>query len=124
MWLIPADIGSLYQGGWDGLLLWSCPVDPEFTLGWFVHFGRNAIFPYPSLKWPDAYWALVDKVQTSPTVDSMRSATKDMMTFVSNGAYIIPLINSLNMNVTTKKVHDQLNKEHFMTWHNYLDWIE
>jgi peptide/nickel transport system substrate-binding protein len=117
-------IGSLYQGGWDGLLLWSCPVDPEFTLGWFVHFGRNAIFPYPSLKWPDAYWALVDKVQTSPTVDSMRSATKDMMTFVSNGAYIIPLINSLNMNVTTKKVHDQLNKEHFMTWHNYLDWIE
>jgi peptide/nickel transport system substrate-binding protein len=117
-------IGSLYQGGWEGLLLWSCPIDPEFALGWFVHFGRQAIFPYPSLKWPDAYWALVDKVQSAPSVDAMRSATKDMMTFVSEGAYIIPLINSLNMNITKKTVHTQMNKEHFMTWHNYLDWME
>ena len=117
-------IGSLYQGGWEGLLLWSCPIDPEFALGWFVHFGRQAIFPYPSLKWPDAYWTLVDKVQSAPTVDEMRADTKDMMTFVSEGAYIIPLINSLNMNVTKKTVHTQMNKEHFMTWHNYLDWME
>jgi len=117
-------IGSLYSGGWQGLLLWSCPVDPEFALGWFVHFGRQAIFPYPSLKWPDDYWTLVDKVQAAPTTDEMRADTKTMMRFVSDGAYIIPLIDSLNMNVTTKKVHTQMNKEHFMTWHNYLDWIE
>jgi peptide/nickel transport system substrate-binding protein len=117
-------IGSLYSGGWEGLLLWSCPVDPEFTLGWFVHFGPQAIFPYPSLKWPDQYWTLVEKVRSAPSVDVMRSSTKDMMTFVSEGAYIIPLINSLNMNITKKTVHTQMNKEHFMTWHNYLDWME
>jgi len=28
------------------------------------------------------------------------------------------------MNVTKKTVHTQMNKEHFMTWHNYLDWME
>jgi peptide/nickel transport system substrate-binding protein len=117
-------IGSLYQGGWEGLLLWSCPIDPEFTLGWFVHFGPRPIFPYPSLAWPDQYRALMEKVTSAPTVEAMRSATKDMMTFVSTGAYIIPIIDSLNMNVSTKKVHTQMNQEHFMTWHNYMDWME
>lgn len=117
-------IGSLYQGGWDGLLLWSCPVDPEFAIGWFVHFGPQRIFPYPSLEWPDEYWQLVEKVRLAPSVEEMRAATKEMMTFVSNGAYIIPLMTTINMNVTTKKVHTQMNKEHFMTYHNYLDWIE
>jgi peptide/nickel transport system substrate-binding protein len=117
-------IGSLYQGGWEGLLLWSCPVDPEFAIGWFVHFGPQAIFPYPSLKWPDAYWALVEKVRLAPSIDEFRAATKNMMTFVSEGAYIIPLMDTINMNVTTTKVHTQMNKEHFMTYHNYLDWLD
>jgi peptide/nickel transport system substrate-binding protein len=117
-------IGALYSGGWDGLLLWSCPVDPEFALGWFVHFGPQAIFPYPSLKWPDAYWALVEKVRLASSVDSMRAATKDMMTFVSEGAYIIPLIDTLNLTLVKATVHTQMGKEHFMTWHNYMDWIE
>jgi len=117
-------IGSLYAGGWEGLLLWSCPVDPEFAIGWFVHFGPQAIFPYPSLKWPDAYWALVEKVRLAPSVAEMRTATKNMSTFVSEGAYIIPLMDTINMNVTTTKVHTQMNKEHFMTYHNYLDWLD
>jgi peptide/nickel transport system substrate-binding protein len=116
-------IGALYAGGWDGLLLWSCPIDPEFAIGWFVHFGPQAIFPYPSLAWPDAYRALVEKVRLAPSLDSMRAATKDMMTFVSEGAYIIPLIDALNLNVTKAGVHSQMGKEHFMTWHNYMDWI-
>jgi len=117
-------IGALYQGGWEGLLLWSCPIDPEFAIGWFVHFGPQAIFPYPSLVWPDAYRALVEKVRLASSLDAMRSATKDMMTFVSEGAYIIPLIDSLNLTITKATVHTQMGKEHFMTWHNYLDWIE
>jgi peptide/nickel transport system substrate-binding protein len=117
-------IGSLYTGGWKGLLLWSCPVDPEFTLGWFVHFGPRAIFPYPSLAWPQEYVAARDKVASAPTVQEMRADTKAMMRIVSDGAYIIPLTDTLNMNVTTKKVHTQMNQEHFMTWHNYMDWME
>jgi len=117
-------IGSLYAGGWDGLLLWSCPIDPEFALGWFVHFGPQAIFPYPSLKWPDQYWTLVSAVRDAPTVEQMRANTKTLMRFVSDGAYIVPLITSINMNVATKKVHTQMNSEHFMTWHNYMDWKE
>jgi len=117
-------IGALYAGGWEGLLLWSCPIDPEFALGWFVHFGPQAIFPYPSLAWPDEYRALVEKVRLAPSVEDMRAATKTMMRFVSDGAYIIPLINSLNLTLTTKKVHTQLGQEHFMTNHNYMDWME
>jgi ABC-type transport system substrate-binding protein len=117
-------IGSLYAGGWEGLLLWSCPVDPEFAIGWFVHFGPQAIFPYPSLAWPDEYWTLVEAVRLAPSVNAMRAATKEMMAFVNEGAYIIPLTDTLNMNVTTTKVHTQMNQEHFMTWHNYMDWIE
>ena len=54
----------------------------------------------------------------------MRAATQNLMTFVSEGAYIIPLMTEDNMNVCTSKVHTQMDKEHFMTWHNYLDWIE
>lgn len=117
-------INSLYQTGWPGLLLFSCPVDPEFAIGWFVHFGPQPIFPYPSLVWPDQYKTLLQDVANAPTVDQMRAATQNLMTFVSEGAYIIPLMTEDNMNVCTSKVHTQMDKEHFMTWHNYLDWIE
>jgi peptide/nickel transport system substrate-binding protein len=116
-------IGSLYAGGWEGLLLWSCPIDPEFALGWFVHFGPQAIFPYPSLKWPDEYWTLITAVRDAPTLEAMRANTKTLMRFVSDGAYIIPLITSINMNVSSAKVHTQMGSEHFMTWHNYMDWM-
>jgi hypothetical protein len=113
------------MGGWNGeLLLWMVPVDPEFAIGWFVHFGPQPIFPYPSLTWPDEYRALVEKVRLAPTLEEMRSATKDMMTFVSEGAYLIPLIDALNLTITMPNVHTQMGEEHFMTWHNYVDWLD
>jgi len=118
-------IGAIYQGGWAGeLLLFAVPIDPEFALGWFVHFGPQPIFPYPSLKWPDEYRAAVEKVRLASTVDAMRAATKDMMTLVSEGAYLIPLMDSLNLTITKDYVHTQMGHEHFMTWHNYLDWLD
>jgi ABC-type transport system substrate-binding protein len=118
-------IGSIYKGGWNGgLLLWMVPIDPEFAIGWFVHFGPQPIFPYPSLKWPDEYRALVEKVRLASTVDAMHAATKDMMTLVSEGAYLIPLIDSLNLQITKDYVHTQMGHEHFMTWHNYMDWLD
>lgn len=118
-------IGAIYKGGWaNELLLFSVPIDPEFALGWFVHFGPQPIFPYPSLQWPDSYKAALEKVRTAPTVDAMRSATKDLMTIVSEGAYIIPLIDTLNLTITKSNVHTMMGEEHFMTWHNYLDWID
>jgi peptide/nickel transport system substrate-binding protein len=117
-------IGAIYQGGWAGeLLLFSVPIDPEFALGWFVHFGPQPIFPYPSLQWPDTYKAALEKVRTAPTTDTMRAATKDLMTIVSEGAYVIPLIDTLNLTVTKSGVNTMMGEEHFMTWHNYLDWL-
>jgi len=118
-------IGAIYQGGWSGsLLLWSVPVDPEFAIGWFVHFGPQPIFPYPSLKWPDEYRALVEKVRLAPTVEEMRKATMEMMTFVSEGAYLIPLMESLNLYVVKNYVKTNRYKDHFMVWHNYEDWLD
>jgi len=116
--------GAIFGGGWDGLLLWSCPIDPEFALGWFVHFGPEPVFPYPSLAWPEEYRTLIKAVRSAPTVEQMRADTKKLMRFVSDGAYIIPLMTSVNMNIATAKVHTQMNSEHFMTYHNYLDWME
>jgi peptide/nickel transport system substrate-binding protein len=118
-------IGSIYQGGWKGgLLLWMVPVDPEFAIGWFVHFGPQPIFPYPSLKWPDEYKGLVEKVRLASTVDAMRLATRDMMTFVSEGAYVIPLMDSLNLYPIKNYVKTNRLKDHFMVWHNYEDWLD
>jgi ABC-type transport system substrate-binding protein len=118
-------IGAIYKGGWNGgLLLWMVPVDPEFAIGWFVHFGPQPIFPYPSLKWPDEYRALVEKVRLAPTVEEMRKATMDMMTFVSDGAYLIPLMDSLNLFCFRDYVRTQRYNDHFMVWHNYMDWLD
>jgi peptide/nickel transport system substrate-binding protein len=117
-------IGAIYQGGWAGeMLLWMVPIDPEFAIGWFVHFGPQPIFPYPSLKWPDTYKAAVEKVRLAASITEMRKATVDMMTLVSNGAYIIPLIDSINLTLVQPYVMTQMGQEHFMTWHNYLDWL-
>jgi peptide/nickel transport system substrate-binding protein len=118
-------IGSIYQGGWNGgLLLWMVPVDPEFALGWFVHFGPQPIFPYPSLAWPDEYRALVENVRLATTIDDMRAATKDMMTLVSEGAYLIPLMDSLNLYIVRDYVRTNRYQDHFMVWHNYMDWLD
>jgi len=118
-------IGAIYKGGWAGeVLLWMVPVDPEFAIGWFVHFGPQPIFPYPSLTWPPEYYAAVEKVRLASTVDAMRAATVDMMTIVDNGAYLIPLMDSPNITITANYVHTMMGKEHFMTWHNYLDWLD
>ncbi|MCX7911510.1 MAG: ABC transporter substrate-binding protein [Dehalococcoidales bacterium] len=118
-------IGAIYKGGWNGgLLLWMVPVDPEFAIGWFVHFGPQPIFPYPSLKWPDEYYKLVEKVRLAPTVEEMRAATMEMMTLVSEGAYIIPLMESLNLYVVRDYVRTNRYKDHFMVWHNYEDWLD
>jgi ABC-type transport system substrate-binding protein len=118
-------IGAIYAGGWNNqLLLWMVPIDPEFAIGWFVHFGPQPIFPYPSLQWPDEYRTLVEKVRLAPTLDQMREATKEMMTLVSDGAYLIPIMDSLNLTVSAPYVHTQRGEEHFMTWHNYMDWLD
>jgi peptide/nickel transport system substrate-binding protein len=118
-------IGAIYQGGWNGgLLLWMVPVDPEFAIGWFVHFGPQPIFPYPSLKWPDSYKVAVEKVRLAPTIDQMHAATKDMMTLVSEGAYLIPLMDSLNLNIIKPYYKTDRGQDHFMVWHNYKDWLD
>ena len=118
-------IGSIYQGGWNGgLLLWMVPIDPEFAIGWFVHFGPQPIFPYPSLQWPDEYFNLVENVRLAPSVDDMRKATMDMMTLVSEGAYLIPLIDALNLYIVKDYVKTERYQDHFMVWHNYNDWLD
>jgi peptide/nickel transport system substrate-binding protein len=118
-------IGSIYQGGWNGgLLLWMVPVDPEFAIGWFVHFGPQPIFPYPSLQWPDEYPDLVENVRLAPTLEEMREATKEMMNLVNEGAYLIPLMDSLNLYVVKDYVKTDRYQDHFMVWHNYGDWLD
>lgn len=100
------------------------PVDPEFAIGWFVHFGPQPIFPYPSLQWPDEYRELVEKVRLAPTVEEMREATKEMMTMVSEGAYLIPIMDSLNLYIVKDYVKTERYQDHCMVWHNYKDWLD
>ncbi len=117
--------GRIYGEGWpNGLLQFSCPIDPEFAIGWFVHFGPQPIFPYVSLQWPDGYLDLVEKVRLAPTIDEMHEATKNMMTFLSERAIIVPLYYAPGFYITRDYVHTELNKHHFMVWHNYLDWMD
>jgi peptide/nickel transport system substrate-binding protein len=118
-------IGRIYGEGWDGgLLLFSVPVDPEFAIGWFVHFGPQPIFPYVSLQWPDGYYDLVEKVRTAPTVEGMHDATREMMTFLSERAIIIPLMLTPTLYITETYVQTERYQDHFMVWHNYLDWLD
>ncbi len=117
--------GRIYGEGWpNGLLQFSVPMDPEYALGWFVHFGPQPIFPYVSLQWPDGYLDLAEKLRTAPTVEQMRAATAEMMTFVGENATVIPLYTTPGYYITRDYVHTELNKEHFMVWHNYLDWMD
>ena len=117
--------GRIYGEGWaGGMLFFSCPVDPEFAIGWFVHFGPQPIFPYVSLEWPAGYYDLVEDVRLAPTIDAMHDATREMMTFLNERAVIIPLITQPTVYITQDYVHTTLNQNHFMTWHNYMDWMD
>jgi ABC-type transport system substrate-binding protein len=118
-------IGRIYGEGWEnGLLQFSCPVDPEFAIGWFVHFGPQPIFPYVSIQWPEGYYDLVENVRLAPTIDGMHDATREMMTFLSEEAVIIPLYIAPSLNVAADYVHTTRLQDHFMVWHNYMDWLD
>ncbi len=117
--------GRIYGEGWPGgLLFFSSPIDPEFAIGWFVHFGPQPIFPYVSLKWPDGYTSLLENVRVAPTVDEMHQATQKLMTFVSDSGCVIPIHDTFNIFITADYVHTMKNLDHFMVWHTYLDWME
>ncbi|HSW57839.1 MAG TPA: ABC transporter substrate-binding protein, partial [Dehalococcoidales bacterium] len=118
-------MGALYGPGWGGgILLFSVPIDPVFCIGWFVHFGPRAIFPYPSLEWPAQYKTLTEAVYNAPDAAGLAKATQDMITFVNEQAVVIPLIQSLTSYVTTKAVKTDRYKDHFMVWHTYKDWLD
>jgi peptide/nickel transport system substrate-binding protein len=118
-------MGALYGPGWNGgLLLFSVPVDPVFCIGWFVHFGPRAIFPYPSLQWPAQYAKLTDAVYNAPDSASLAKATQDMITLADDQAMVIPLIQSLTIFVAKDYVKTDLYQDHFMVWHTYLNWLD
>ncbi len=118
-------MGALYGPGWNGgLLFFSVPVDPVFCIGWFVHFGPRAIFPYPSVKWPDQYKTLTEAVYKAPDAASLAKATQDMITLVNQEAIVIPLIESLTSYVGKSYVKTNRYKDHFMVWQTYLDWLD
>jgi len=117
--------GRIYGEGWEGgMMFFSVPVDPEFAIGWFVHFGPQPIFPYVSLEWPEGYYDLVEDVRLAPNMEAMHDATREMMTFLSERAVIIPLITMPTQYITQDYVHTTINQNHFMTWHNYMDWMD
>ena len=117
--------GALFATGWGGgLLQWMVPVDPEFAIGWLVHFGREPIIFYSSLQWPDKYWQLNDKFYFAPTAEEGRKATKDMMTFASEEAQLIPLYHMISQYVIQPYVHTEFYKHHFMTMNSYNWWME
>ena len=117
--------GALFKDGWNGgLLQWMVPVDPEFAIGWLVHFGREPIIFYSSLQWPDKYWELVDKFYFAPDAVTGRQATKDMMTFASEEAQLIPLFDTISTYVVQPYVHTEYYTNHFMTWDTYKWWME
>lgn len=117
--------GALFVNGWNGgLLQWMVPVDPEFAIGWLVHFGREPIIFYSSLQWPDKYWELVDKFYFAPTGTEGRQATKDFITFASEEAQLIPLFDTISTYVVQPYVHTTYYSYHFMTLNTWEWWME
>jgi hypothetical protein len=100
------------------------PVDPEFAIGWLVHFGKEPIIFYSSLEWPERYWELNDEFYFAATAEEGRKATRDMMTFASEGAYLIPLYNTVAMYVVQPWVHTTYYSYHFMTLNSWEWWME
>lgn len=117
--------GALFADGWNGgLLQWMVPVDPEFAIGWLVHFGKEPIIFYSSLVWPDRYWELVDAFYYAPDAVTGRQATKDMMTFASEEAQLIPLFDTISIYAVQPYVHSEYYRHHFMTWDTYKWWMD
>ena len=117
--------GALFADGWNGgLLQWMVPVDPEFAIGWLVHFGREPIIFYSSLEWPERYWELNDEFYFASTMEEGRQATKEMMTFASEEAQLIPLYSTIATYVVQPYVHTTYYSYHFMTLNSWEWWME
>ncbi|MGD0915993.1 MAG: ABC transporter substrate-binding protein [Thermodesulfobacteriota bacterium] len=118
--------GKMYKDGWDGnLLLMMVPVDPEYAIGWLVHFGPQPIVFYSSLQWPEKYSELVNKVYFSSDRASLAQATKEMIMYVNEEAMIIPVTQDIGTSyVAQPYVHTDRLDQHFMVWYAYKDWME
>ena len=117
--------GKLYKDGWDGgLMLFSCPADPEYAIGWLVHFGPQPIVFYSCVQWPPMYSQLVGEVFTAPDADTLHAATKKMIRFVGEEAMLVPLTALGSTFVAAPYVHTDRLEDHMMVWHAYNDWVE
>lgn len=117
---------KMYKDGWDGgLLSMQVPVDPEYAIGWLVHFGPQPIVFYSSVQWPEKYSELANKVYLASGRASLAEATKEMIMYVNEEAMIIPIMEDIGTNyVTQPYVHTDRLDQHFMVWHSYKDWME
>jgi ABC-type transport system substrate-binding protein len=118
--------GKMCKDGWDGgLLLMQVPVDPEYAIGWLVHFGPQPIVFYSSIQWPEKYSELANKVYLASDRASLAEATKEMIMYVNEEAMIIPIMDDIGTNyVTQPYVHTDRLDQHFMVWYAYKDWME
>ena len=116
---------KMYAEGWDGgLLQFSVPADPDYSIGWLVHFGPQPIVFYSSIQWDDNYHKLSNEVFRASNAMTKLAATKKMLEYVHKEAMIIPLSATGSSFIAQTYYHTNRFDQHMMVWHAYSDWMD
>jgi hypothetical protein len=102
----------------------SVPADPEYAIGWLVHFGPQPIVFYSCVQWPEEYTRLSNAVFMAPDTEKLRSATREMITYVSQEAMLTPIVALGSTYVVAPYVHTDRLEQHMMVWLAFDDWMD
>jgi ABC-type transport system substrate-binding protein len=116
---------SIFNDGWQGLLIGVSALNPEYAVVFLDHFGPYPLVKFVSLGKTPEFLAACKQIYIAPDIPSMRKATQVMVTQASSDAMAIPMTYSLITTPMQKYVHTT-----FMTaidwtgWYVWDDWMD
>ncbi len=123
-----ADVGRFWGSvnmGWEGLLIGTLAINPEFIVGWLDHVGPEPIMKFASMAKSAEYLALCDKAVMAADIPAMRKLTMEFVTQAGLDAMFIPLTMNMATTACRSNFHTDLFKDlDYTYWSMWNDWLE
>jgi ABC-type transport system substrate-binding protein len=116
--------GSLYQKGWDDMVLFMTGLDQNYLQTIQNWFGHNPRTKMVSFDQPNDFLALSRQSVLMSRAADQKEATRKMVRMIADRALVVPLVHAPTAVVVQPWVHTSFLKNGLGYWAVYSDWME